>query len=255
MRQIVWLHIFVALIVTIQGCDDHNKERTPSRLIVHVAASFSDVIDEIISIYAENHDIEILVNTGSSGTLARQLVSGAPGDIYISANTEWADYLDSIGLANNHSLAPIAHNSLVLIGQNGAQAVVIDSASAFFTPILAGRIAIGDPAHVPAGKYASEALTYYGWFEGLAQNIVPTKDVRSALMAVETGEVPYAIVYGSDVQRSKKVHLLGVFPEQSHSPIRYTAIQITGTPEASVFFKFLSTKNVQEVFNKYGFVQ
>ncbi|MGL1935367.1 MAG: molybdate ABC transporter substrate-binding protein [Fibrobacterales bacterium] len=255
MRQIVWLHIFIVFMVTIQGCDEQKKERDTSPLIVHVAASFSDVIEELISLYNEKHTIKILVNKGSSGTLARQLVSGAPGDLYISANPQWAHYLDSVGLAYNHTLVPITYNRLVLIGQNGAQAVVIDSASLFFATTLTRKIALGDPAHVPAGKYAQEALTYYGWFERLAQNMVPTKDVRSALMAVETGEVPYGIVYRSDALRSKKVSILGVFPEQSHSSITYTAMQISGAEEASALFQFLGTENAQKVFKKYGFVQ
>src|SRR5580693_4211164 len=84
-----------------------------------------------------------------------------------------------------------------------------------------GRLAVGDPDHVPAGIYAKEALTMLGAWSALEPHLARAEDVRGALTLVERGEAPLGIVYVTDARVSTKVKIVGVFPADSHSPIVY----------------------------------
>ncbi len=245
------------LPLLLHGCKKGNQSGKGKRLNVFAAASFSEVIDEIAQEFSAISGIEVVVNKASSGTLARQLAHDIPGDIYLSANYRWAQYLDSLGLIYKGRLTEIAHNSLVLIAESGTrsgeQSQYLSSIAPVFKELKKGRIAMGDPVHVPAGVYAREALTYFGHYENLKQNIVPTKDVRSALMAVETGEVPYGIIYKSDALKSKKIIVVGGFPEGSYSHIACTVAQVSAKANAFELYRFLLSASAQHIFIKHGF--
>lgn len=113
---------------------------------------------------------------------------------------------------------------------------------------------MGDPLHVPAGKYAEEALHSVGWYEDLKSRILPAKDVRSALMVVEMSECEMGIVYYSDAIRSQKVKIIGIFPEHTHEPIIFHAILHKDASESSLkFFNFLTDKSIESIWVNNGF--
>ena len=118
------------------------------------------------------------------------------------------------------------------------------SARASTSPALLGpngRLATGDPAHVPVGIYAEQALRKLGLWDSVAPRLARTDDVRAALLLVERGEAPAGIVYGTDAAVSKGVMVAGMFPASSHDPVVYPfAVTKAGdTPEARALLTFL----------------
>jgi molybdate transport system substrate-binding protein len=114
---------------------------------------------------------------------------------------------------------------------------------------------MGDPSHVPAGMYGKEALQNLGIWDALRERAAGLATVRAALTLVERGEAPLGIVYGSDAAISKKVKVVGVFPEDSHRPVEYPAAVIVehDSPLAREYMAFLRTPAASAIFAKYGF--
>lgn len=234
------------------GSKDSNTEIT--ELIIFNAASTTELVNALGQLFYAQTGIIIKSNPASSGTLARQLEHGAEADIYISAAGEWADYVNKPGLT--YSCRPFVRNRLVLISPvNSAAALLIPDKETAFPDLFTGRISMGDPAHVPAGRYAVQALEYFGWYNELRDRILPTSDVRSALLVVEMGEADFGIVYSTDAARSDKVSVTGIFPEVSHSPIiYYCSLMKNNSGQAKLFYDFIvSGKNAQKVYTEFGF--
>jgi molybdate transport system substrate-binding protein len=118
-----------------------------------------------------------------------------------------------------------------------------------------GRVATGDPAHVPVGIYAEQALNKLGIWDAVSPRLARTDDVRSALLLVERGEAPAGIVYGTDAAVSKAVMVAGVFPANSHDPVSYpfAVVKSGDTPEARALMTYLSGPEARAIFVKRGF--
>jgi molybdate transport system substrate-binding protein len=117
-----------------------------------------------------------------------------------------------------------------------------------------GRIATGDPASVPVGKYAQAALTTLGVWKSVEDRLVPADNVRTALNFVARGEVPLGIVYSSDARGEPNVRVVDTFPESSHPPISYpAAVTVTGGADAAAFVRYLRSAKAQALFDKAGF--
>lgn len=252
--------IVIALLVSCKinnnkGKSAENDKASEKSVMIFAAASLTDVLSEIITLFENEYGISVQTNLASSGTLARQIEQGGNPDIYISASKKWADYIDSLGLFIRDYKTEIAKNELVLISPFNRETTIseIDSSLDFTSLLGSERLSIGDPAHVPAGNYAKQSLEYFGWYERVSNKILPAKDVRSALMVVEMDEVPLGIVYGTDALKSEKVKIIATFPEQSHKPIVYIAGVCNENTPAKDFYSFLISKDLMPVWNKYGF--
>jgi molybdate transport system substrate-binding protein len=121
--------------------------------------------------------------------------------------------------------------------------------------IGSGRLATGDPAHVPVGRYAQQALTKLGVWDAVAPKIARTDNVRAALALVERGEAPFGIVYGTDAAASGKVNVAGTFPADSHPPVSYPFAILAKRDRREVkrFFDFLRGPEAQAIYRKTGF--
>ncbi len=221
--------------------------------IVFAAASTKDVITEIIALYAKSQSGHVVPSFGSSGDLAKQIENGAPASIFISADVKWMDYVAKAKLIDADSRHNLLGNELVLVAP-------VDSTSPTSLDNLAsaldgGKLALGDPDSVPAGRYAKAALESLKQWTALEPAIVRTKDVRAALAFVERGEVAAGIVYATDALVSKKVRIAATFPEATHPPIVYPAALIAGHDDAAArdFFAFLTGPEAREVFLSAGF--
>ena len=213
----------------LMSCQPAPKDNAKDSIMVFAAASLTNVMAEMIDSFNITHAIKVKTNFTSSGTLARQIEQGGSADIYLSANTKWSNYIDSLGYFIKDYKSNIAENTLVLIASidSDLNPVSIDSTLNLSALLQNERLSIGDPKHVPAGRYAKQAITYLGQYEQLQPQLLPAKDVRSALMVVEMSEAPLGIVYATDAQKSKKVKIIGTFPEQSHQPVIYAGGVIT----------------------------
>lgn len=227
-----------------------------AEVTVFAAASTSDAIHEIGTAYAAAGGQGINGVFAASSTLAKQIENGAPAAIFISADDRWMDYLAGKNLLAVGSRHDLLGNRLVLIGPKGTNAHVDLVAGFPLAKTLGdGRLAVGDPSHVPAGIYAQAALEKLGMWPDLQGRLAPADSVRSALAFVERGEAPLGIVYATDAARSDKVTVVATFPEDSHPAVVYPAALIAGqdTAEAQAFFKFLQGPEARAIFQKYGF--
>jgi molybdate transport system permease protein len=175
--------------------------------------------------------------------------------VFLSADQEWMDYLAGKNLIRKDSRLDLLGNELVLIAaKDGPKSVKMekgfDLAASF-----EGRLAVGDPASVPVGMYAQQAMENLGWWAALKGRLAPTADVRSGLRLVEVGEARVGIVYATDAATSKKVTVIGVFPADTHKPILYpVALTAGASPAAERFLRALQGEPAKQVFLRYGFI-
>ncbi len=225
-------------------------------ITVFAAASTTDAMKEISDAFTAENGVKVRLNLGSSGQLARQMEQGAKADFFLSASKRWGDYAKEKGMLDNATLKEFMKNTLVIITPLDSKIKPFEiTAKTDLPAMFKGRLSIGDPKHVPAGKYAVGALKYYKWLGALKPRFQPAKDVRSALMVVELGETDMGIVYSTDAKKSKKVKVVSVFPEASHPPIVYVcAVCKDADPSAAKFEAFLTGPKGAAVLKKYGFL-
>jgi molybdate transport system substrate-binding protein len=226
-------------------------------LTVFAAASLTDAMRQISDLWVKAGHEAPRQSFASSSTLARQIENGAPANIFASADEQWMNYLAKKDLIAADTRKDLLGNDLVLIVP-ATHPVHVTVGPGFDLAALLGpdgRLSTGDPAHVPAGIYAEQALKKLGIWDKVSSRLAPAADVRSALLLVERGEAPAGIVYSTDAAASKAVSIAGAFPDSSHDPITYPfAVTKAGdTPEARAFLNFLSTPAVRAVWTTDGF--
>jgi molybdate transport system substrate-binding protein len=225
---------------------------------VFAAASTTDAVMEIGELFSSRGLGRMTASFASSSTLAKQIENGAPADVYISANKKWMDYLQAGDRIDPASRFDLLSNRIVLIvpGESPLTAVEVVPHFPLAELLGEGRLAMGDPDHVPAGIYGKQALEDLKAWSSVQDRIAPMKDVRTALVMVECGEVPLGLVYATDAAISKKVRVVGQFPPGSHPAIVYPVALVAGrqTAAAQRFGEFLRSPAAKAVFQKYGFI-
>ncbi len=222
-------------------------------LTVYAAASLAKVLETVHQQLAEEHGLEIQTVLASSGALARQVERGAPADVFISANEAWIAHLGHKGRLSPEAAVAIAGNRLVVVTaeDNEIASAPIPLTQTFDAP---GRIAIGDPAHVPAGIYAKQALEASGLWEDLYPRLAPAANVRAALALVERRATPRGIVYASDAKNSNAVTVIAEIPVSLHEPIHYIASPLPPVSETAMFYlDALQGPKAQTSFRNAGF--
>lgn len=221
---------------------------------VFAAASLTESLKQVTAAYQARTGTSVTLSFGASSTLARQIEQGADADLFFSADTDWMDYLEKAGQIAPGTRRNLLRNQLVLVAARGARptppiAPGFDLAGALGNE----RLAMADPASVPAGKYAKAALMALGIWNAVAPKVVQAENVRVALEYVARGEAPYGIVYATDA-RIAPVKVIGVFPENSHPPILYpVALTRNASPAARAFLAFLEGPEARAIFEKAGF--
>lgn len=256
------MNIFMSLFVLVYagvlfGCLI-SLSATAKDISVYAAASLTDAITKVSQVYEASHpNLKVQKSFGGSSILAKQIEQGAPADVFISADVDWVNYLDERHLVRKESKVLLLSNELVLIAPSSKtpKPVVFDSKSPLEKK-FSGKLCTGDPASVPVGKYAKQALGYYGWWDAIKPRIVATDDVRTALAFVERGECDLGIVYKTDAVASKKVDIVGRFPAASYSPIVYPLVLTKGaTTAANDYWQFLQNTEAARVFREFGFTK
>jgi molybdate transport system substrate-binding protein len=227
-------------------------------VVVFAAASTTNAVTEIGKLYADRHLGRVTPSFASSSTLAKQIESGAPADVYLSANKKWMDFLEARNLIDKESRVDLLGNRIVLIAPAGSTLKSVDVAPGFALATFLGRdgrLSMGNPEHVPAGIYGKQALENLGVWNQVKDRLAPMKDVRAALVLVERAEAPLGVVYATDAAITKKVRVVGTFPADSHPPIVYPVAAVAGgrSEAAKRFIDFLRSPESRAVFEKYGF--
>jgi len=222
---------------------------------VFAAASLKNALDEVGAEYARAGG-QARFSYAASSAIARQIEQGAPADVYVSADSDWMDYLAQRRLIVASSRRDLLTNRLALIAPADSKlALKIGRGMPIAAALGAGRLAVAGP-EVPAGKYAKAALTALGVWPSVSGKLAQAENVRLALQYVARGESPLGIVYDTDAVVERRVRIVGLFPTGTHPPIVYPAAIVASSrnPDAAKFMAFMRSPRAAAVFKKYGFV-
>lgn len=245
--------LLAACLAAILALPSNRAAAQDRPVLVFAAASLAQVLTDLAERFEAETGSEISLNFAASSTLARQIMAGAPADIFVSANIDWISEVEAAGRLEPDSRIVVARNRLVLIAP-GSSARATTAAAALGRMGKAGSLAIGDPAHVPAGIYAKQALQALELWGRVKNSLLPAADVRRALSYVARGEAPLGVVYASDAAAEDRVSVIYPLPQSSHQTIRYPAGLV---PPASItarqFHAFLQSPEALRVFHDWGF--
>jgi molybdate transport system substrate-binding protein len=223
-------------------------------VLVAAAVSLSTVLEELGAQYTRDTGQPLRFNFAASNVLARQILEGAAVDVFVSADEAQMRLVVNAGLVDSSGPVPLVTNQLAVVVRNdwtGALQALADLAGPSLT-----RIALGDPAAVPAGVYAKEALERAGVWGAVRARVVPSVSVRAALAAVDEGHADAAVVYRTDVAAARRARLAFVVAPQDAPAIVYPAAVMTRAPHAAAaraVLAWLQQSAARAVFERHGF--
>lgn len=249
-----WLWaVWVVLLLAVSGVPSRAQFHD---VLVFAAASLKDALDEANSLFLFENGSGVRMSYGASSALAKQIENGAPADVFISADLDWMDYVAERKLIQPDTRAKFLGNRLVLVANANSKILLTISPNFPLAQALAdSRLAMADPAAVPAGKYGKAALEKLGVWDSVAGKIAPAQDVRAALTLVSRGEAALGIVYQTDAAADKNVKVIGTFPEATHPPIVYPMAILASSNNgvAPVYVQYLLSPKAEPFFEKRGF--
>lgn len=226
-------------------------------VVVFAAASLKNALDAVAGQYSADTGKTVSISYAGSNTLAKQIMEGAPADIFFSADLAWMDEVDNRSLLRPGTRTTLLGNTLVLIAPETSGLALTLARGFDLKGALGsdGRLAMANVDSVPAGKYGKAALMALGAWDSVASKVAQADNVRGALAFVARGEAPLGIVYQTDANAEPAVKVVGAFPEASHPPIVYpVAILASSTnPDTQGFFDYLKSGAAKEVFVGQGF--
>jgi len=249
----ILLVIVLLMFGALQGSCGNATSPSQS-VLVSAAVSLTEVLEDVAEAYEKASGEQIVLNLGSSNTIARQIVAGAPTDVFISADVRQMKRIEDAGRVDPRDRIDLLTNQLVVVV---APLVTEDPVSlkGLLIPSIR-RVAIGDPSAVPAGVYWREYLESSGLWEDLLPKLVPVSSVRAALVAVEHGTAEAAFVYRTDVLMASRSRLAFAVPYEEAPSVVYPAAilrQARNRDGACRFLAYLRSSIVQKIFEKYEF--
>ena len=247
------LHLMFAALIAFAVAP---AARADDRVVVFAAASLKTALDAAAAKYSADGGAEVVDSYGGSLALARQLVAGAPADIFGSADEASMDEAAKGGAIQAETRVDLLSNTLVVIAPKASPAETLSfDRDAFANAIGDARVATGDVGTVPVGKYAKAALLKLGLWGSIEPRLAMTSDVRAALAFVARGEAGFGIVYATDAAVEPNVKVVATFPADSHPPILYPFAITAGSkhPGARKFFAYLQGPGARAIFAGQGF--
>ena len=217
------------------------------------AVSLKTALDQIAADWQAETGNSVLLSYGGSSALARQIIQGAPADLFISASINWMDEVEGAGLTQAGSRRDLLGNRLILIASGEGQPVMDELPPDPVAMLKGGKLAMALVDSVPAGQYGKQALETLGIWPALQPHVAQADNVRAALALVATGAAPFGVTYASDAVAEPKVTAVYTFPEDSHDPIIYPVALTSDAVAAAAFLDELSTPEAAEIFVANGF--
>lgn len=224
------------------------------RINVFAAASLANVLEEIAASFEAVTGHDVRFNLGASSTLALQIAQGAPADVFFSADETWMDELGRQGLVVGESRRSLLSNTLVIV-VNAQDGAAVRSPDDLGTAVVR-RLALAEPATVPAGVYARQYLERRGLWSMVERKVVPTANVQACLAAVEAGNVDAGMVYKTDALASNEVRVVYEVDGDNGPQISYPVAVLRDARNpgpAREFVDHLSTAEARRVFTRFGF--
>jgi molybdate transport system substrate-binding protein len=238
------------------GCGDERRPplaEGAGTVFVSAAASLSEALREVTDGFERQDAARVVLNFGSSGILAQQIASGARVDLFLSADEAQMDRVAAAGRIEPGTRVDLLSNQLVVMAAPGVGPL---TSSRDLLGDTIRRVAIGDPATVPAGLYARRYLEAEGVWASLEARVLPAASVRAALAAVDAGDAEAAIVYRTDVVVAKQARLAFAVPLDRGPRIVYPAAVVAGGNEAAAarLLTHLSSSAARAIFARHGFI-
>lgn len=224
-------------------------------ITVFAAVSLSESLRQIAREFERQCGDTVALNLGASSLLARQIISGAPADIFFSADEAQMNTLEEKGRIVADTRKSRLGNQLVIIVPSDSS-IKINSATNILQSEF-NHIALAEPRSVPAGIYARRFLEQQNLWAALESKVVPTENVRAALAAVESGDAEAGFVYKTDAAISRKVRIAFSIPATEGPAIRYPVALVRDGPHpeaARRWMAFLMSKPAGEIFRRQGFI-
>jgi molybdate transport system substrate-binding protein len=244
-------------IAAIAAASSTLAEDAPEAFTVYAAASLKESLDAVATQWQRRSQQKVRISYAATSVLATQIERGAPADVFISADIDWMDHLQKLGLIDKDSRRDLLHNRLVLVvpAEAGTSSFDLRSADAWLHALQGERLSLAETRSVPAGRYAREALVKLGVWTVLEPHAAQSDNVRSALAFVALGEAPLGIVYATDARAEPKVRVLQDIPAFLHAPIVYPVAQLraSDTARSRAFLEFLSSESARLIFATAGF--
>ena len=253
MKQVGLFCLIAALVVPLLSVTAAAQNRD---VLVFAAASLKDAMDDITAQYQRETGKSVKVSLAASSTLAKQIESGAPADIFISADLDWMNYLAQRNLIKADTRKNLLGNKLVLVAPKDSSVNVSIQPGFPLARLLAGgKLAMADTAAVPAGKYGKAALEKLGVWSSVAAQVAQAESVRAALALVARKEAPLGIVYQTDANAEPKVKVAAAFPADTYPAIIYPIARTAEStnPDAAAFLTYLESAKARLLFEKQGF--
>lgn len=234
-----------------------DGSRAADPLTVSAAVSLTDSLEAAAQAYTASGGDPVRFNFAGSNVLARQIVNGAPADVFISADEAQMDVADRAGAIDRATRVPLLGNRLAVITRKGSAAGSLIRRVDDLLREDVRRIALGDPAAVPAGVYARTYLQAVGVWSQVERKIVPVANVRAALTVVENGSADTAIVYETDVPLSTSAVTAFVVTGSAAPRIVYPAAVVASSRQREAskrFLSFLTGPQAMTIFRRFGFI-
>jgi molybdate transport system substrate-binding protein len=242
--------VFLCLVIPLFAFAGSTKGIT-----VSAAISLKNAFEEIDRLYESQYGTKCVLNFSASGDLAKQIVGGAPVDVFASAAQKDMDDVDTQGHIVAGTRADFAANSVVLIVPAAAKTSLKSFEGLITAEIM--KIAIGNPKTVPAGRYAEEVFGFYQMLSSIKDKLIYAENVRQVLDYVARDEVDAGIVYATDAAaRSKEIKIVAAAPEASHKPVVYPIAVVKGTKNeaaAKAFISLVLSQEGKKILQKHGF--
>lgn len=244
------LLLALSLILGI-GSAAHAQE-----LLVSAAISLKEAVEEVGRQFQRAHPgVIVRFNLGASGDLQKQIETGAPVDLFLSAGQWQMDVLEHQRLLLPGSQRLVARNALTLIVPAASRLDLKSPQD--LSRAAVQRLVFGNPKTVPAGQYAEECLRSLGLWEALQPKFIFAENVRQVLEYVARGEVDAGFVYTTDLlSRPGAVREVALLPQTSYSPITYPGAVVGASTQqdlARAFLDLLVSQSGQQVLARYGF--
>ena len=251
-----WMKLATAVIAALWSAAFSVSAAAAEKLTVFAAASLKNALDAANAAWTRESGKEAVASYAASGALAKQIENAAPADIFISADLDWMDYLAKKNLIKADTRTNLLGNRIVLVAEKDkAKPVEIKQGFDLAGLLGDGKLAMGEPKSVPAGKYGMAALEKLGVWTSVETKVAGAESVRAALALVSRGEAPYGIVYQTDAAADKGVAIVGTFPAESHPPIIYPVAILaeSRSPDAAAYLDFLKSDKAAAFFTAQGF--
>jgi molybdate transport system substrate-binding protein len=232
-----------------------SRAQAPA-ILVFAASSLSTALDEVMALWVKSGAVSTRATYAASSALARQIEAGAPADVFVSADLEWMDYLAERKMILPATRRDLLGNRLVLVARaDNPLALELKPGVDLARALAGGKLAMGAPAAVPAGRYGRAALESLGVWASVAGQVAQAENVRAALALVARGEAPLGIVYASDALAEPGVRVVAEFAPSLHPPIVYPAAIVAGRdrPETRALLAYLGSAEAQAIFRRWGF--